>query len=94
MQREKLVDIWFVFRTLKFVANYGDFTCVTCILYVAMVEILHLQLRYVWLRKLHALATERLYHATFLSNSTFLFCLHMLLLSELSEHKSAELWVL
>ena len=37
------------------------------------------------------LATGRLYHATFLSNSTFLLCRHMLLLSEL---KSAELWVL
>ena len=41
--------------------------------------------------KLHTLATGRLYHATFLSNSTFLLCWHMLLLSEL---KSAELWVL
>ena len=44
--------------------------------------------------KLHALATGRLYHATFLINSTFLFYLHMLLLSELSELKTAELWVL
>jgi len=46
------------------------------------------------LSKLHALATGRLYHATFLSNSTFLLCLHMLLLGELSELKSAKLWVL
>jgi len=56
-----------------------------------MVEVLHLLLRYVWLSKLHSLSTGRLYHATFLSNSTFLLCLHMLLLSELSELKSAEL---
>jgi len=34
------------------------------------------------------------YRATFLSNSTFLLCLHVLLLSELSELKSAESWVL
>jgi len=40
------------------------------------------------------LATGRLYHATFCSNSTFLLCLHMLLLSELSELKGAELRVL
>ena len=38
---------------------------------------------------LHALATGRLYHVTFLSNSIFLLCLHMLLISEL---KSAQLW--
>jgi len=46
MQREKLVDTWFVFRILEFVVNYGDFICVTCILYIGMVEILNLQLRY------------------------------------------------
>jgi len=54
-------------------------------------KILNLQLGYVWLSKLHALTTGRLCHATFLSNNTFLLCLHMLLPSEL---KSAELWVL
>jgi len=32
--------------------------------------------------------------AKFLSNSTFLLCLHMLLLSELYELKSTELWIL
>ena len=48
---------------------------------------------------LHMLATGRLYHATFFSNSTFplclyiLLCLYMLLLSELSELKDTELWV-
>jgi len=45
MQREKLVDIWFVFRILEFVMNYGDLICVTCILYFGMVEILNLHLR-------------------------------------------------
>jgi len=43
-----------------------------------------LELGYVWLSKLHALATGRLYNV-------FLLCPHTLLLSEL---KSAELWVL
>jgi len=34
MEREKLVDIWFVFRILEFYVNYGDFICVTriCVL--------------------------------------------------------------
>jgi hypothetical protein len=41
MEREKSVDIWFVFRILEFVVNFGDFICVTCILYVGMVEILN-----------------------------------------------------
>jgi len=50
--------------------------------------------KYVRYSKLHALATGRMYHATFLSNSTFLLCLHMLLLSEVSELKGADLWVL
>jgi len=54
-------------------------------------KILNLQLGYVWLSKLHALATGRLYHVTFPSNSTIPLCLHTLLLSEL---KSTELWVL
>ena len=49
---------------------------------------------HVRLNKLQALATGRLYRATFLSNSIFLLCLIVLLLSELSELKSAELWVL
>jgi len=51
-------------------------------------KILNLQLGYVWLSKLHVLTTGRLYHVTILSNSTFLLCLHTLLLSEL---KSDEL---
>jgi len=25
MEREKLINIWFVFRILEFVVNYGDF---------------------------------------------------------------------
>jgi hypothetical protein len=62
-------------------------------LYVRMVEILHLQLIYVWLSKLHALATGRLYHETFLRKSTFLLCLHMLFLIILSKPKSSELRV-
>jgi len=36
------------------------------------------------LSKLHALATGRQHRATFLSNSTFLLCLHILLLNELN----------
>jgi hypothetical protein len=40
MEREKLVDIWFVFRILEFEVNYSDFIC------VGMVEILQLRLRY------------------------------------------------
>jgi len=43
------------------------------------------------LSKLPALETGKLYHATFLRNSTSLLCVHMSLLSEL---KSTELWVL
>jgi hypothetical protein len=39
-------DIWFVFRILEFEVNFGDFICVTCILYVGIVEFLNLQLRY------------------------------------------------
>ena len=38
MEREKLVDIWFVFRILEFEVNFGDFICVTCILCVGLVE--------------------------------------------------------
>jgi hypothetical protein len=30
-EREKLVDIWFVFRILEFEVNFGDFICVFCI---------------------------------------------------------------
>ena len=44
MEKEKLTDIWFVFRILAFFVNYGDFICVTFILCVDMVEILNLQL--------------------------------------------------
>jgi len=79
------------------VQNFGILTefwqFYLCNLYLCagMVEILHLQLRYVWLSKLHVLATGRLYRATFLSNSTFCLCLHKVLLSEL---KGAELRVL
>jgi hypothetical protein len=38
MERENLVDIWFVFRIWVFEVNYGDFICVTCFLYVDLVE--------------------------------------------------------
>jgi len=54
-----------VFGILEIVVN---FIRVTCILYVGLIEIL-------------ALGTGRLCHATFLNNSTFLLCRHMLLLS-------------
>jgi len=43
--REKLFDIWFVFRIWEFVVNY-DFICLTCILYVGLVENFNLQLGY------------------------------------------------
>ena len=33
-----LFDIWFVFRIWKFLVNYGAFICLTCILYVVLVE--------------------------------------------------------
>ena len=92
MGREKLVDICFVFRIWEFEVNYGDCVCVPCILYVDLVENFKLAVNIqIWLSKLHMLATGRLYHAIFLSNSTFPLCLHTLLLSEL---KSADLWVL
>jgi uncharacterized membrane protein len=74
MEREKLVDIWFVFRIWKFEVNYGNFICVTCILYVGLVENFKISVRMkVWLSKLHALATGRLYHVTLLTNSTVLY---------------------
>ena len=38
MEKEKLVDIWFVFRIWEPEVNYGDFICATCILYVDLVE--------------------------------------------------------
>ena len=34
MEREKLVDIRFVFRIRDYEVNYGDFICVTCISHV------------------------------------------------------------
>jgi len=46
MERQKLVDIWFVFRILELEVNFGDFISVTRILCVGLVDILNLQLRY------------------------------------------------
>jgi len=46
MEREKLVDIWFVFRILELEVNFDDIISVICILCVSLVEILNLQLRY------------------------------------------------
>ena len=46
MHEKRETDIWFVFRILEFEVNFGDFICVTCILYVGIVEFLNLQLRY------------------------------------------------
>ena len=45
-ERERLFDIWFVFRIWEFVVNYGDFICLTCVLYVGLVENFNLQLGY------------------------------------------------
>jgi len=38
MEREKLFDIWFVFRIWEFEVHFDDFICVICILYVGLVE--------------------------------------------------------
>ena len=38
MHREKLVGIWFVFRIWKFEVTYVNCICVTCILFVGLVE--------------------------------------------------------
>ena len=38
MERERLVDIRFVFRIWDYEVNCGDFICVTCISYVDLVE--------------------------------------------------------
>ena len=38
MEREKLVDIRFVFRIWDYEGNCGDFICVTRILYVCLAE--------------------------------------------------------
>ena len=37
-EREKSVDIWFVFRIWECEVNYGDFISVTCISYADLVE--------------------------------------------------------
>jgi hypothetical protein len=42
MEREKLVDVWPLFRIWEFEVNYSDFICVTCI----CVENFKLQLGY------------------------------------------------
>jgi hypothetical protein len=44
MEREKLVDIWLVFRIWESEACYGEFVCVTSNLCVGMVGIFNLQL--------------------------------------------------
>lgn len=46
MEREGLVDIWFVFTSWEIVVNYGDFIRVTCILCVDMSENLKLRFGY------------------------------------------------
>ena len=46
MEKEKLVDIWFVFTSWEIVVNYGDFICVTYILYADMLENFKLQFGY------------------------------------------------
>jgi hypothetical protein len=44
--KERLVNIWFVFRILEFVVNNVDFICVACFCMLAWWKILNLQLRY------------------------------------------------
>jgi hypothetical protein len=46
MEREKLVDIWFVFRIWEFEVNYDDFICVTVFCMLNWWKIFNLQLRY------------------------------------------------
>jgi len=38
MERENLVDNWFVFRIWAYEVNYGDCICVTCFLYIDLLE--------------------------------------------------------
>jgi hypothetical protein len=45
VEREILVDIWFVFRILECEMNFGDFICVACILCVGLVENFKLAVR-------------------------------------------------
>jgi len=53
--------IWFVFRIWEYEVNYVDFICVTCILYVGLVENFKFAVKIqVWLSKLHTLGTGRL----------------------------------
>jgi len=88
MEREKLVDIWFVFGIWNFEVNFGDFICITCILCVALVEYFKIAVKIqVWLSKLHALATWRLYHVT--AHSLYI---HIRFYK--GELKSTEFWVL
>jgi hypothetical protein len=37
-KRERLTDIWFVFGILKFIIIFGNFTCVTWILYTGLLK--------------------------------------------------------
>jgi hypothetical protein len=46
MEREKLIDIWSVFRICKFEVNYGDIICIIFIFPVGMLENCKLQLGY------------------------------------------------
>ena len=63
-----------MFGTWEIVVNYVDFICVTCILYVGLSENFKFAVRiYVWLTKVRALTTGRLYHVTFLIKSKFLY---------------------
>jgi hypothetical protein len=66
MEREKLVDISFVFRILEFEVNSGDFMCVTCILYVGPVENFKFAVRICLVEQVAHTSNRRLYHVTFL----------------------------
>jgi len=58
MERYKLADIWFVFGIWNFEVNFGNFVCITCILFVALVKCFKIAIKiHVWLSNLHAIAT-------------------------------------
>jgi len=67
-----------VFRILEIVVNFKR---VTCIFYAGLMEILNSQLRYNFSWASYTRQQRKTLSAIFLSNSTFLLCRHMLLLS-------------
>jgi hypothetical protein len=46
IERKREINIWLVFKSLELEMKFDNFTHVTCILYIDLVEILNVQLRY------------------------------------------------